>query len=67
MRHVTVTVTTLDTEHWHPGWKAAAEASTAESYHDWAIAGLREAIQRTADQYIATHPDLFGVPNADVN
>lgn len=67
IRTIQVTVTTLDIEHWHPGWRAAAEASPGEGYHDWAIRGLREAVQRAADAYLATHPDLFGVADATVN
>lgn len=51
--------TTLDIEHWHPGWIAAAEASGAASYHDWAFDGLQQAMWEAGQAYIDKHPDLF--------
>lgn len=67
IRGVAVTVTTLDVQHWHPGWRAAAEASPIRDYHEWAIAGLREAVREAANRYLAKHPDLFAVDEADVH
>lgn len=58
-RDIVVTVTTMDIQHWHPGWRAAAAASCAVDFHDWAVAGLRQALQAAARDYVTAHPDLF--------
>ncbi|XTZ18181.1 hypothetical protein ACQSSU_12805 [Micromonospora echinospora] len=65
IRDIRVVVTTLDVEHWHPGWRAAAEASSAGSYHDWAIEQLRAAVRDAVARHLAEHPDLFAT-DADV-
>lgn len=66
IRSVTITVTTLDTQHWHPGLLAAAEAAGVNDYHQWAVSGFRRAVQAAADRYIAEHPDLFAGVDAGV-
>lgn len=58
-RHdITVTITTLDIDHWHPGWLAAAEAS-GSGYHEWVVDRLREHVQQAVDEFANTHPDLL--------
>jgi hypothetical protein len=59
LRTITFAATTLDTQHWHPGWRAAADATTAGDYHDWAFDGLVEAMRLAGQKYIDEHPDLF--------
>lgn len=58
LRQITFGATTLDIQHWHPGWLAAAEANHADP-HDWAFDGLRAAMYRAGQKYISEHPDLF--------
>jgi hypothetical protein len=55
---ITISVTTLDIDQWHPGWRAAAEASRL-GYHGWAVDGLRRAIEQAVQSHVRSHPDLF--------
>lgn len=59
LREVRVVVTIKDVEHWHPGWRAAANASDIGCYGEWAMVGMRKAIQAAVEKYVAEHPDLF--------
>lgn len=59
MRRLEFAATTLDIQHWHPGWIAAADAVQSGDYHDWAFDGLIEAMRAAGQAYIDKHPDLF--------
>ena len=59
MRHLQFTATTLDTQHWHPGWIAAADATQCGDYHDWIFGQLAKAMRAAGQAFIDAHPDLF--------
>ena len=52
-------VCTRDIEHWPAEVLAAADVSPGDSYHDWAVGGLREAMLAAGEAYIARYPDVF--------
>lgn len=63
LRRLEFAVTTLDIEHWHPGWLAAAETwiekNPGHGYHDWIVDQLHDAMRKAAQEFIDKHPDLF--------
>ena len=58
-RTLTFGITVEDIDHWNPHNRTAAEADTGDSYDDWAIDGLEQAMYDAGRTYIAAHPDLF--------
>ena len=57
LREIRVVVTTSDIQHWHPGWIRAADAERCDSYHDWLMRDLGEAIRKAVDAWAKAHPD----------
>lgn len=56
-REIRVVVTTRDIDHWHPGWRRAAEAERADDYHGWLMRDLGDAIRKSVDAWAKAHLD----------
>ncbi|MDG4790381.1 hypothetical protein O7626_40755 [Micromonospora sp. WMMD1102] len=59
LRVLTFGATTRDIDHWPADQLAAAEASGADSYHDWIFNQLEEAMHKAGQEFIDQHPDIF--------
>lgn len=59
MRELRWSVTVDDSERWTAEHLAACEEDDPGSYDDWALEGLREAMEAAGNDYIKANPDLF--------